>query len=98
MTFDPFPKVQVIKKYKIMSYIIGQSVHFLNPYQERNPNVVCFGTSWRTFAKHKIIKLNIQEVLKNKTPERVPPHICLQETFYYFILAFLAKERKKQQY
>ncbi len=30
-----------------------------------------------------------------KTRERVPyvlPHICLQETFYYFILAFLAKE------
>ncbi len=26
-----------------------------------------------------------------------PPHICLQETFYYFILAFLAKERNKQQ-
>ncbi len=25
-----------------------------------------------------------------------PPHICLQETFYYFILA-LAKERNKQQ-
>ena len=28
----------------------------------------------------------------------VPPHICLQETFYYFLLAFSAKERNKQRY
>ena len=28
----------------------------------------------------------------------VPPQICLQETCYYFVLAFLAKERNKQQY